>query len=208
MATATRKIFVNWFSKVLQVSDTNGGVVELAPFYKYETVPFDIVIVEPNLEVIGFPRWNRVDISNLSIRAAINDTLDTASPLSYQPTFTKDESSNVFSGELDLNTSALNTWIGSSSSKSAYFEIELQEGTAVTKIYQALIEVKNSVVQIGVTSPSPVDSYLTTASADQQYARKVGAAGEQFTITSPGGVYQRVFGVDDGGNAIDQILPV
>ncbi len=208
MATATRKLFVNLATKQLQISDLNGGAFVLPAFQKYENVPFEVVFVEPDLEAVGLPAWARIDISNLSISVALNDTFDDASPLAYQNTFSKDETLNVFSGSLSLNTTALNTWIGSSDSKSAYFEIELSEGTNVIKAYQTTVTVKNSVSQINATVPSPVDEYYTKAQTSAQFVQKVMPAGEQITITSPGGVYQRVLGVDDGGNLIDQVLPV
>lgn len=205
---AARYLFPNWASKVLQISDLNGGIVTLPAFNKYEVIPFKVVIVEPDLGAIGLPKWSRVDISNLSLSMALNDTYDDASPLAYQNTFSKDESTNVFSGDLSLNTAALNTWIGSSDYKEAYFEIEIQEGTNVSKIYQATVRVKNSVAQVGATVPSPVDEYFTKAQTTSQFIQKIMAAGEQITITSPGNVYQRILGVDDGGNVIDTVVPV
>lgn len=205
---AARKLFANWFTKVLQNSDTNGGNIVLPAFNKYEVIPFEIVIVEPDLGAVGLPKWSRVDISALSLAVALNDTYDDATPLAYQNTFSKNETTNTFSGSLSLNTSALNSWLGASDSKTAYFEIELTEGSNVTKIYQAIVTVKNSVSQVGAVVPSPVDEYYTKPQADSRYLRHANAAGVQMVITSPGNVYQRVLGIDDGGNAVDQVLPV
>lgn len=207
-ATATRKLFVNLATKKLQVSDAKSSEFVLPWFNKYETVPFEICIVEPSLVALGLERFSRVDISAVSLSVAINDTFDDATPLAYQNTFTKNEDTNVFSGELSLNTSALNTYVGSADSKTAYFEIEIQEGTARLKIFTAVVTIQNGVTQVGTVAPSPVDEYVTKAAADAQYVRKVMPAGEQITITSPSGTYQRILGVDDGGAAIDIILPV
>ena len=206
--TATRKLFVNWLTKQLQVSDSNGGIVTLPPFNKYENVPFEIVVVEPDTSAIGPAKWTRVDISALSMSMALNDTYDDATPLAYQNAFSKDETLNVFSGSLSVNTAALNAWLGSSAYKDGIFEIEIQEGLNVSKIYQVGIRVQNSVAQVGATVPSPVDEYYTKAQADQQFVKPVGDAGRQITITSPGGIYQRVFGVSDNGEPIDQTFPV
>lgn len=205
-ATANLRLFVNWYLRSLQISDTNSGTFVLPSFRKYETVPLEIVIVEP--DGTQFNRFSRVDISNLSLSVAINDTYDDAAPLAYQNTFSKDETTNTFKGELALNTAALNTYIGSADSKSGYFEIEMQEGTARSKICTQLITLYNAVTQTAVTVPTPADEYLTKAQQQAQFAQKVMPAGEQFTITSPGGLYTRTFGVDDGGAAIDIILPV
>ena len=205
---AARKLFANWATKILQVSDLNGGQFILPAFNKYEVIPLEVIIVEPDTQSVGLPRFSRVDISNLSLSIALNDTYDDAAPLAYQNSFTKDEETNVFSGNLSLNTAALNSWLGSSDSKEALFEIEIQEGTTVSKVYLATVTVKNSVAQIGATVPSPVDDYFTKAQTTAQFLRHINAAGVQITITSPGGVYQRIIGIDDGGNFIDQAVQV
>jgi hypothetical protein len=208
MATQLRRLFVNWFTKTLQISDTNGGIFVLPAFNKYETVPFAITIVEPALNSRGIDRFSRVDISPLSLSLAIHSGFDTASPLAYQTAWTKDETENVFSGELALNTAGMNAAIGSSDTVVGYFEIEIQEATARSKIYRAQVDLKNAVTQVTSTAPTPADEYLTKNQTIAQFAAKVGRAGEQFTLTSPSGLYQRVIGVDDGGAPVDQILPV
>lgn len=207
MATATRKLFINWATKTLQVSDTNGGTFVLPDFAKYEVIPFEVVIVEPDLSSVGLPRFQRVDISNLSLAVVLNDTLDDATPLAYQNSFSKDETTNVFSGSLSLNTAALNAWL-TTDSKDAYFEVELQEGTNVSKIYRIGVRVVKSVLPVGAEVPSPVDEYFTKEQTKSQFVQFVMAPGQQLTITSPGNIYQRILGIDDGGNLIDQVLPV
>lgn len=207
MATATRKLFVNWHTKALQFSDRSGAGVTLPEFNKYEAVPFEVVIVEPDptsTRVLGF---RRVDISNLSMAMALNDTRDDAAPLAYQPTFTKDEDSNIFAGELNLNTAALNSWLDADS-KTGIFEIEVQEGTAVNKILVVEVTVKKGVIQVGAVAPTPADSYYTKDQADQQFMKPVGQAGRQQTYTSISNTYQRIIGVTDDGQPIDQIIPV
>lgn len=207
-ASATRKLFVNIQTKALQLSDRNGGVAVLPFFNKYETVPFEIVLVELDTSARGLPQYRRLDISPLSISVAINDTFDDASPLAYQPTFTKDEESNTFSAELALNTAALNTYLGSSDTKSAKFEVEIQEGTARTKILTLDVTLQNAVTQVGAVTPTPTDEYLTKSQQVAQFVQKLMPASEQLTFTSPSGNFQRIIGVDDSGSPVDQIIPV
>lgn len=200
-ASAARQLFVNFLSKTLQISDLNGGAFLLPKFNKYEAVPFEIVIVKPD----GL-RFSRLDVSALSLGVAINDSFDSATPLAYQNTWTKDEVLNVFSGELNLNTAALNSYLGASETKTAYFEITMSEGTARSVIFIASVTLQNSVTQSGAVTPSPVDEFYTKAQADSQFVRKIEDG--FITVTSkPLGTYQRVIGVDDGGTPIDQILP-
>jgi len=207
-ATANRRIFCNWFTKKLQLSDMKSGEFVFPVFNKYETVPFEVVIVEPDLTGARIESFSRVDISNLSLSIAIHSGYDTASPLAYQTTFTKNEELNTFTGELALNTVAMNAFIAAQSSVSAYLEIEIQEGTARSKIYLGQITLQNAVTQVSSTAPVPLDEYLTKAATLQQFVPRVGEPGSQITITSPGGTYQRIYGVDDGGAPIDIILPV
>jgi len=207
-ATANRRIFCNWFTKKLQLSDMKSGEFVFPVFNKYETVPFEVVIVEPDLTGARIESFSRVDISNLSLSIAIHSGYDTASPLAYQTTFTKNEELNTFTGELALNTVAMNAFIAAQSSVSAYLEIEIQEGTARSKIYLGQITLQNAVTQVSSTAPVPLDEYLTKAATLQQFVSRVGEPGSQITITSPGGTYQRIYGVDDGGAPIDIILPV
>lgn len=208
MATATRKLFVNWTTKTLQVSDLNGSPFTLPAFAKYERIPFEVVIVEPDLTSPGLLKFSRVSVANLSLSMSLNETVDDAAPLAYQNTFTKDTTTNVFTGSLNLNTSGLNTWLGSTDDKTAYFEIEVTEGSDLQKIYLAQVTVKQSVLPAGATVPSPVDQYYTIAQTESQFLKPVSPAGVMHTITSANGLYQRIIGVDDGGNVIDQVLPV
>lgn len=203
---AERKLFVHWGTKKLQVSDRNGGVVTLPPFNKYEVIPFKVVIVEDDTEAVGLPRFARVGVAPLSMSMALNDTYDDATPIAYQNTFTKDESDNTFSGVFSINTAAMSTFLGSSESKEALFEIEIQEGSNVNKIYQATVTVRNSVSQVGAVVPSPVDEYFTKAQTIAQFLQHFNAAGIQGTFVSPNGVYQRIIGVNDEGQSVDQII--
>jgi len=206
-ATAKPRIFVNWFTKRLQISDRKSGDFVLPAFTKYETIPFEVCIIEPDLTSNGIDRFSRVDISNLSLSVTINDTLDDASPLVQQTSWTKNEDDNVFSAELSLNTVAMNAYI-TGTTHTAYLEIEVQEGTARSKIFIGTITLQNAVSQVSSTAPTPLDEYFTKPQVTAQFAQKVLPAGEQFTITSPNGAYQRIFGVDNGGNVIDQVIAV
>lgn len=207
MATAKRRIFVNWFTKKLQLSDRKSGEFQLPAFTKYETVPLEICIIEPDLTGTGIDRFSRVDISNLSLSLTINDTLDDATPLVQQTSWTKNEDDNVFSAEVSLNTAGMNSYI-SAATQNAYLEIEIQEGTARSKIYIGTVTLQNAVSQVSSTAPTPLDEYFTKPQVTAQFAQKVLPAGEQFTITSPNGAYQRIFGVDNGGNVIDTVIAV
>lgn len=206
-ATALRRIFANKETKTLQVSDRNGAPFVLPRFTKYETAPLAITIVEPDLAGGGVLRFARVDISPLSLLVSIHSALDTASPLTQQATWDKDEVDNVFSGLLPLNVAAMNSYIGSDPTKAAFLEIEWSEDTARSKIVIPII-LENAVTQPGSAGPAPSVEYLTKAETFAQFQPNIMPAGRQSTWTSPNGVWQRIIGVSDNGEPIDQIVPV
>src|SRR5688572_4497776 len=94
-----RKLFVNWHTKRRQKSDTaaTGDGQDRIIFHKYETVPLEIVIVEPRPSG-STNQFDRIDITDLTLRVAINETADTATPKAEQTTWTKNTSTNTFSG--------------------------------------------------------------------------------------------------------------
>src|SRR5687767_8279937 len=129
MAGLARKLYVNWNNKTLQLSDESATPVDPPIFQKYETCPLCIAIVEP-CSPWGPNDFQRIDVTNVSLKVAINDTLDDSTPLAEQASFTKNTSTNVFEGNLVLNNATFNSWIGSSETKTAYLEIEATEGAA------------------------------------------------------------------------------
>lgn len=200
----TRKLWVNWVDKTLQYSDTLGTVVALPAFQKYETVPLQIVIVEPDPDSYG--EFNRVDVSDMTLAVRINDTLDDASPLVEQTSWTKDTDQNCFTGNLVLNTAAFNTYIGSSDSLTAYFEIEAIEATARSKIYRAVVNLKQGVGTVTTTSPDPAQEYFTKEQQIGLFLQARLPPGVQITLVSEDSSATRTIGVSNNKEAID-IIP-
>jgi len=207
MAGLSRKLFVNWHKKNLQLSDESATTVDPPAFQKYETVPLEVVIVEP-CDPWGPNDFRRVDITGVSLSVSINDTLDDAAPLASQSSWTKDTSLNTFTGELSLNNAGMTSYIGSASTKAAFLEIEVREGASATiKIYSAEITLKGSVVQLTTTAPSPQDEYLTRAQMEGLFVQFRNGAGKTITLVSPDGSTQRVLGCNDDGTGQDDYLP-
>lgn len=208
MAGLSRKIFINWQTKKLQLSDESSTPVDPPIFQKYETVPLQIVIVEP-CSPWGPNNFQRVDITNITLTVAINDTLDDSTPLASQSTFNKTTATNTFNGDLVLNTANMNTYIGAAGTdKAAYFEIEAIEGaTTRTKIYTSLVTLKGSVLQTVTSSPDPLQEYLTRQQQEGIFVQFRLKPGQTISIPSPGNVYERVLGANDDGTEQDDMLP-
>jgi len=143
------------------------------------------------------------------LTVSINDTLDDATPLAQQQTWAADSTLNFFEGVLDLNTSALNSFVGATvTGVDAYFQIQIgQTGGQQTTVYQRKILILNSVTQPTTTAPDVLNTYYTAQQSDGLFLKSIGTNGQFITILSPSGNYARTYGVDDGGAPIDIILP-
>ncbi len=205
-ATLFRTFYINWLEKRLQLSNTNGGELLFPTLNKYESVPFKFIIVQPDPDYLSY---SVVPIDNLALTVAINDAYDDSTPLVSQGSWTKDLTDNSFSGELDLNTAGMNTYLGTAGAiMNPYMSIVLSEGTARSVIWQNTIQIKGSVIPPTYTSPDPLLRYLTADEMDAQFVKFINAPGRQLTLTSPGNLKQEVFGVTDGGTSINTILDV
>lgn len=207
MAGLARKLYIQWHKKVLVLSNESCTEVDPPIFQKYETVPLKIYLIEPAAP------WTPnsfafVDVTNISLKVAINDTLDDASPLAEQASFTKNTNDNSFEGNLALNTGTFNSWIGSSESKTAYLEIEATEGAAPrTKIYSKAITVKGSVLQPTTTSPDPTKEYYTKDEMNGLFVQFRLQPGQTISIPNLASTHERVIGCTDDPDKLDVILP-
>ena len=201
----TRKLFINWHTRRRQRSVTDGGldVVNRLTFAKYETAPFEIVILEPQTEFTGQNQFRRVDITDVSLRMMINDSLDDATPLVEQSTWTKNTSNQTFSGNLPLNTAGMNLYMGSAD-KTPYFEIEITDTNgARVKVLTEICNVIVGIGQVASTSPDPLKEYYTKDEVLGLFMPRRGGAGETITLISPDGTHERVLGMRDDGTPQD-----
>jgi hypothetical protein len=199
-----RKLFVNWHTRQRHKSDLSSSLDPVATmgFLKYEQYPFEVVLIEPDPDG-GAHDFVRVDITDLSLKMAINDTLEDSTPLAEQTSWSKNTSTNVFSGTLNLNTSAMNTYI--SATKAPYFELEVSDGTNRVKILQEVCAVAQSLLPVTTTSPDPSRVYLDYNENLGIFVPRVMGNGESITIPSPNGAYQRILGCNDDGTRRDDI---
>lgn len=204
MATNRRKICVNWFNKTLQVSERDASSWRWFTFHQYETIPLEVFFVEPDVTI--YHRFARLSVAPLSLTISMHSSIDTATPFVQQATWTKDTSRNVLIGDLDLNTASFNSWL-STSPKTAYIELDITDAASRWRSYWA-VTCSKSLTKLTTSSPDPAQEYFTKAQSDGRYLQPILTAGQTVTYTSPSGTWQRIIGVDDNGQPIDQILQV
>ena len=204
MPNAFRDLFVDWTNKGLLQSELGGEFI-LPAFFKYEGIPYRVSIMTPDYSEIP-PGYSKVDIANMALRITVNSTLDDASPEAERQTWDKDSANNWFTGELSLNTAAIASLVGSATSVTAYFQIQVSEsGGDWRTIYQTQITIKNSVTQPTTVSPDPVTVYYTKAEADGLFLTGKNRPGVQIGTVSPNGLHVRWLGVDDNGTRVDDV---
>lgn len=119
------------------------------------------------------PFFSQLSVAGLSLRVNIGG-IDNV--LAYQDTWTKQTQpdtlgiQNYFYADLDLNTTELNTAVGSSGYYDTTFEIQLNDN-GWRRTYQQSLRIINFVRDpTGAADlPDPAESYLTKAAAAGQY---------------------------------------
>ena len=187
------KLFVDIFNRKLVTSATSDFPVQLPNIFREDHIELEIMLLEPTGNLTN--PLSTVDISSLSIQVAIGDP--DSSPEALQTTFSKDTSTNKFSGTLNTNTSemiaAFNAATGNTISR--FLEIEV-EGTASQyhTVLQQAVTLSKDIISHPLVSPSNVtvgtafansfsatatDSTTVewTASGDYNYAHLIGMSG-------------------------------
>lgn len=199
-----RQLVIDVSTKTLVLSDKRVEPYLLPPFAKYEKIPFDVVLIKPDPDVRG--QWQRLEVADISLTISMHSSLDTASPFVQQATWTKDTSLNTLSGTLDLNTSACNTYVGSNSEVTAYFEVSYIDGDGSRqKAYFASVRIVNAVTQPTSTSPDPAQEYLTAQQCFNLFLKQYNDPGVTCTFVSGSGTITRTLGVTDGAVPTDEI---
>ena len=211
------KFAVDLQRKGLILSDRRPDPFQLPPFVQGDTYPLEIQIAQPNYAA-GFGAYSLVNIAPFTMRVAIighlpiGNAADT--PEVLQVDWTKDSATNCFRGVLSLNTAAIATLLGANTSKEAYFEIELRDGS--TGYYQTIYPPQPTfncliiaeAIEDGVlVGPPPSGgTAMTTNEAMQLFVKRRGLPGEMFSLVSANGLWERIIGVDDNGAKLDQVI--
>jgi len=202
----SRKLFINWHTRSRQRSDVSGApdVVDTLEFAKYENVPLTIVLVEPDPDTPGPNNFVRVDITDLSLKVVINDTTDDGTPLVEQTTWTKNTADSTFTGYLNLNTAAMNSYVGSTD-RTVYFEVETTDsaGARVKVLTEDDCSVIVGVAQTTTTAPDAAKIYLSMDEMIGLFARRVMGPGESIRFVDANGVAVRTIGVNADGTPQD-----
>ncbi len=187
----------------------NGQVTAIPAVFQGNVIDLRIQVVDPTGVVSG-AQYSAVALGSYGMRVAIGaeptGTSGGPTPLALQNTFTWNAADSSFTGSIECNTAAIDSFIGSASSRSAWFEVNLTlAGNRIT-ILQETFTLKAVVDEATSTVPTPTDSYLTTAESRATFQPRVGAAGDVLVLKSSGGIYGVELGVSDTGEFTANVI--
>lgn len=211
--SATINLFLDVENKLLVTSLTNASPFRgLSTAYQYAYYNFQVTPVRPNGNVTG-TLYTKLDLDNLTLKMGIGARAGGESLLAYTApgSWTKNYDSGssgpgYFSGAFDLNTTEMNTAMGSSDSISSYFEIQLGDSSNYRTAYNAAITIYATVMTSGAAAslPTAAEQYYTKTETAGLFAKLYGS--ETITLVSPDGTRFRTLGIDNDGNAIDDLI--
>lgn len=134
----------------------NKGPFTLPPVYWQDNFDLQIKVLEPDTDGgFGQQQFNVVDVTPLTVNVAVGLAAD---PKASTMSLTKDETNDVFTGSINLNTTEMETAINAASRDyiELFFEVEIVEGTSRTSIKQP-IKVYTEVLTTGAPTPTDYD---------------------------------------------------
>jgi len=211
----------------LNISTPQGAIVKglsdttqitLGPFYQGQLLKFRFYPVVPTGNQINAPYFSLVPLSGLELYVVAGPRAGAQALLASQPTWAKqsapdsDGKSGYFYADFDLNTTEMNTAVGTNDSIATFFEIQMSRGGAFAPVFQTSITVLSVVKDpSGAASiPTPAASYYTAAQLDAMFVRwdnRIAASyGKTPIFVSPDGSHTREApGVDNDGNPTDYL---
>lgn len=182
--------------------DLNGTPTALPALFQYNVKPMQIQVVDPT-GLFNSP-YSAIDLSSYSLRVGLWPTPTGSaggpSSLAIQTTWTWSAANKYFTGSLDLAAAAIESYIGTSSEKTAYFEVTLsQSGNRIT-LYQGTVTLKAVGDEGTTTAPGAADTYLTRAETQAGFVPRVMENGGVIIIPDANGVYALELGCNTDGS--------
>jgi hypothetical protein len=195
--------------KLISTALVVGSVVAMPKLFQGNTRFLEITVLDP-AGTFGSGSYSKVDLSSSSLRVSIGSTpTGTAggpTPLALQTSFTWDSLNSKFTGSLALNVAAIDSYIGTSASAEAYFEVNIVDAGSRITILQERVILVAVVDEATATAPSTSESYFTGNESDARYVLKQFLAGDAILMKSADGTKRGlIYWGDDGSFHADPI---
>lgn len=190
------------------------------PFYQGALLNLRIFPVVPTGAGALPPFYSKVPLANLNLYVVVGPAAGSESIKAAQYVWSKQTSNDsegvsgyFYSDGLDLNTTDMNTAIGSNPNYLTKIEFLLQRGSGnFTAVFQADITILAAVKDPGsaASNPTPALSYLTKDECLNLFVMwdnrlRAANAGKAPILVSPDGSHTRELGVDNDGAPTDNL---
>ena len=223
------KLFIDTFERKLVKSATSALPVELGNIFREDYIDLEIQLLEPTASLTD--PYTIIDITSLSLQVAIGTP--GSDPEALQSTWTKNTTTNIFSGSLNINTTEMVAAFTAATTDSInrFLEVEV-EGTSSQyhTVLQKGVTLSKDIIVHPLVAPVDVttgtafaNSFSTTAtnsntvewstSGDQNLAHVKGmsattlVAGQYIKVKSDASGFE-LGTVSTSGSAIDDLSDV
>ena len=195
------KLYVDVQNNRLVTSTRNPSPFSLPNFVQGDVIPIELYLVEPNVSGGLSTPLSLITSPSYTIKVGIV-TVHPSTPTAHAVvTLTADPSlasNGKYTGSLSMGA-AITTLLGSATSVTSTFEIEVTSAGDVRTPIQVSCTVKAQGIASGTPdTPSP-DVYPTWTEANNAFVKRTGKSGDGFTLKSPDGTKTiLVYCADDG----------
>lgn len=212
MAASTSPVIELWND-----IDNNKLVVGPVTNGKWDTTPVTLAARKIYQASQLSIRWNpikpdgqfsfiKVPVSGITLDIAIGARAGVEAILARQNVWTAHADGYLYA-TLNLNTTDLNTAIGSNDALATYFEISMTENGNARPVYQELINITSVVIGPAGSSalPAAASQFYTKEQIDAIFVKFTGnPAGATIELPSPDSAHSRLIGCNNDGSAMDE----
>jgi hypothetical protein len=198
---------------------TDAAPFVLGPFYQGQLLKLRVYPVTVSGSAVA-PTISKVSLTNLDLQVAVGPRAGSEAIKASQYTWTKQSSadtdgeSGYFYADLNLNTTDLNTAIGTADTYATYFEFLIsRSGGSYTPAHQVAVNILAVVKDPGgaASNPTPAVEYFTKAQVLELFVlwdnrTRSANNGRSIITVSPDGTHTREsVGVDNDGAPTDNL---
>ena len=195
------KLYVDVQNRRLVTSTRNASPFVLPSFIQGDTMAVELYLLEPNTSGGLSSPLTLLTETSYTVKVGIVTPHPTAPTAHAVLTLTVDPdhaNNGKYYGSLPLGA-GITSLLDGSTSKTSTFEIEISSAGDVDTPVQVACTVKAGGITNSTPDTAAGDTFPTTAEANNTYVKKVGGAGESFTLKSPDGTKSILFWVDNDG---------
>jgi hypothetical protein len=195
------KLYVDVQNNRLVVSSRVASPFVLPAFVQGDVIPLELYLVEPNSNGGLSDPLSLLTSITYTVKLGIVTPHPTAPvphaviTLSADPSYT---TNGKYTGSLALG-SGITTLLGSASSVTSTFEVELTSATDIRTPIQIPCTVKAGGISSGTPDTPAADTYPTANEVANTYVKRVGGYGEGFILKSPDGTKSILVWCDNDG---------